>query len=87
MSVLVVDKRTKRIVKSTEDLAIKSLASLEVKMWAVIASISYAFWVALLPKIADSVTFSRKTLKSNHIFRTEYLEQRRITVAVYSTEI
>ena len=46
-----IDKQTKRIVKSTRDLVCKSLASLGVKMLAVIAGTSYPFWDVLLPMI------------------------------------
>ena len=53
MSVFVFDKKTKRIVKSTKDNVSKFLASLGVKVLAVIAGTAYIFWDVLLPSVED----------------------------------
>ena len=63
VSVFVVDKKLKRIVKPTKDLITKSLARLGVKVLAVIAGTSYAFWEIVR---VEDVALMRKTL--------EYLE-------------
>ena len=83
MLVFVVDKRTNRIVKTTKDLVTRLLASLGVNVQAIIAGTSYTFWDVLLLTIEDAIALMRKTLETKeYIFKTEYLDQWRIMVAV-----
>ena len=84
VSIFVVDKRTRRIVKSTKDMVLKSLASLGVKVSAIIAGTSYAMWDVLLPTNEDAVALTRTTLETKeHFLRVEYLGRRRTTVTLY----
>ena len=84
VSVFAFDKKTKRTVRATKDLVIKSLTGLGVKVLAVIAGISYPFWDVLLPTSEDAVALTRKPLDTkDHVFRVEYLGRRRTTVTVF----
>ena len=80
LSVFVVDKRSRKIVKPTKDKVLRQLSSLGVKVQAIIASTSYAFWDILIP----AVTLIRKTLENKeYFFRTKYMGRRWTTVSVY----
>ena len=84
VSVFVVDKRSKKIVKPVKDMVLRHLSSLGVKVQAIIAGSSYAFWDILLPTEEEAVALTRKTLENKeYFFRTEYMGRRRTTVSVY----
>ena len=84
VSVFVVDKRSKKIVKPAKDMVLRLLSSLGVKVQAIIAGTSYAFWDILLPTEDEAVALTRKTLENKeYFFRTEYMGRRRTTVSVY----
>ena len=70
-SVFVVDKRSRKIVKPAKDILLRLLSSLGVKVQAIIAGSSYAFWDILLPTEDEAVALTRKTLKNKeYFFRT-----------------
>ena len=84
VSVFVVDKRSRKIVKPVKDMVLRQLSSLGVKVQAIIAGSSYAFWDILLPTEEEAVALTRKTLENKeYFFRTEYMGRRRTTVSVY----
>ena len=84
VSVFVVDKRSRKIVKPVKDMVLRQLSSLGVKVQAIIAGSSYAFWDVLLPTEEEAVALTRKTLENKeYFFRTEYMGRRRTTVSVY----
>ena len=84
MSVFVVDKRSRKIVKPVKDMVLRHLSSLGVKVQAIIAGSSYAFWDILLPTQEEAVTLTRKRLENkDNFFRTEYMGRRWTTVSVY----
>ena len=84
VSVFVVDKRSRKIVKPTKDMILRQLSSLGVKVQAIIAGTSYAFWDILIPTVEETVVITRKTLENKeYFFRTEYMGRRRTTVSVY----
>ena len=83
-SVFVVDKRSRKIVKPTKDMVLCQLSSLGVKVQAIIAGFSNAFWDILLPTEDEAVTLTHKTLENKEFFfRMEYMEQPQNTVSVY----
>ena len=69
VSVLVVNKKTKKISKTIKDLISKYFTSLDVKVLAVIAGTSYAFWDVLVPTIDDAVARTQKVLESKEYTR------------------
>ena len=78
VSVFVVDKRSRKIVKPVKDMVLRQLSSLGVKVQAIIAGSSYAFWDILLPSEEEAVALTRKTLENKeYFFRTEYMGRRR----------
>ena len=84
VSVFVVDKRSRKIVKPVKDMVLRHLSSLGVKVLAIIAGSSYAFWDILLPTEEEAVALTRKTLENKeYLFRTEYMGRRRTTVSVF----
>ena len=84
VSVFVVDKRSRKIVKPVKDMLLHHLSSLGVKVLAIIAGSSYAFWDILLPTEEEAVALTRKTLENKeYLFRTEYMGRRRTTVSVF----
>ena len=83
VSVFVVDKRSRKIVKPVKDMVLRQLSSLGINVQAIIAGSSYAFWDILLPT-EEAVALTRKTLENKeYFFRTEYMGRRRTTVSVY----
>ena len=68
VSVFVVDKRSRKIVKPVKDLVLRHLSSLGVKVQAIIAGSSYAFWDILLPTEEEAVALTRKTLENKEYF-------------------
>ena len=84
VSVFVVDKRSRKIVKPAKDMVLRQISSLGVKAQAIIAGGSYAFWDILLPTIEDAVALTKKSLENKEFFfRTEYMGRRRTTVSIY----
>ena len=84
MSVFLVDKRSRKIVKPAKDMVLRQISSLGVKAQAIIAGASYAFWDILLPNIEDAVALTKKPLENKEFFfRTEYMGRRRTTVSIY----
>ena len=84
VSVFVVDKRSRKIAKPVKDMVLRQLSSLGVKVQAIIAGSSNAFWDVLLPTEEEAVALTRKTLENKeYFFRTEYMGRRRTTVSVY----
>ena len=84
VSVFVVGKRSRKIVKPAKDMVLRQISSLGVKAQAIIAGASCAFWDILLPTIEDAVTLTKKSLENKeYFFRTEYMGQRRTTVSIY----
>ena len=82
--VFVVDKRSRKIVKPAKDMVLRQLSSLGVKVQAIIAGTSYAFWDILIPTVEETVALTRKTLENKeYFFQTEYMGRRRTTVSVY----
>ena len=67
VSVFVVDKRSRKIVKPVKDMVLCQLSSLGVKVQAIIAGTSYTFWDILLPS-EEAVTLTRKTLENKEYF-------------------
>ena len=63
VSVFVVDKRSKKI-KPVKDMFLRQLSSLGVKVQAIIAGTSYAFWDILLPS-EEAIALTRKTLENS----------------------
>ena len=60
VSVFVMDKWSRKIVKPAKDMVLCQLSSLGVKVQAIIAGTSYAFWDILLPTIKEAVTLTKK---------------------------
>ena len=84
VSVFVVDKRSRKIIKPAKDMVLRQISSLGVKAQAIIAGTSYAFWDILLPTIDEAVALTKKTLENKEFFfRTEYMGRRRTTVSIY----
>ena len=84
VSVFLVDKRSRKIVKPAKDMVLRQISSLGVKAQAIIAGASYAFWDILLPTTEEAVALTKKTLENKeYFFRTEYMGRRRTTVSVY----
>ena len=86
VSVFVVDKRSLKIIKPAKDTVLAQLSSLGIKVQAIIAGTSYAFWDILIPTVEEAVALTRKTLENKeYFFRIEYMgrRRRRTTVSVY----
>ena len=84
VSVFVVDKRSRKIVKPAKDMVLRQISSLGVKAQAIIAGASYAFWDILLPTIEEAVALTKKSLENKEFFfRTEYMGRRRTTLSIY----
>ena len=84
VSVFLVDKRSRKIVKPAKDMVLRQMSSLGVKAQAIIAGVSYAFWDILLPTTEEAVALTKKTLENkDYFFRTEYMGRRRTTVSIY----
>ena len=84
VSVFVVDKQSRKIVKPAKDMVLRQISSLGVKAQAIIAGASYAFWDILLPTIEEAVALTKKSLENKeYFFRTEYMGRRRTTVSIY----
>ena len=64
VSVFVGDKRSRKIVKPAKDMVLCQLSSLGVKVQAIIAGTSYAFWDILVPIEDEAVALTRKTLEN-----------------------
>ena len=74
VSVFVVDKRSRKIVKPAKDMVLRQISSLGVKAQAIIAGASYAFWDILLPTTEEAVALTKKSLENKeYFFRTEYM--------------
>ena len=67
VSVFVVDKCSRKI-KPVKDMVLRQLSSLGVKVQAIIAGSSYAFWDVLLPTEEEAVALTRKTLENKEYF-------------------
>ena len=67
VSVFVVDKRSRKIVKPTKDMVLRQLSTLGVKVQAIIAGTSYAFWDILIPTIEETVALTRKNIRKQRI--------------------
>ena len=84
VSVFLVDKRSRKIVKPAKDMVLRQISSLGVKAQAIIAGASYAFWDILLPTTEEAVALTKKSLENkDYFFRTEYMGRRRTTVSIY----
>ena len=84
VSVFVVDKRSRKIVKPAKDMVLRQISSLGVKAQAIIAGASYAFWDILVPTVEEAVALTKKSLENKeYFFRTEYMGRRRTTVSIY----
>ena len=59
VSVFVVDKRSRKIVKPAKDMVLRQLSSLDVKAQAIIAGTSYAFWDILVPTVEEAVALTK----------------------------
>ena len=68
VSVFVVDKRSRKIVKPAKDMVLRQISSLGVEAQAIIAGASYAFWDILLPNIEEAVALTKKILRKQGIF-------------------
>ena len=78
------DKQSWKIVKPTKDMVLCQLSSLGVKVQAIIAGTSYAFWDILVPTKDEAVTLTRKTLENQEFFfHTKYMGRRQTPVSVY----
>ena len=65
-------------------MVLRHLSSLGVKVQAIIAGSSYAFWDILLPTEEEAIALTQKTLENKeYFFRTEYMGHRRTAVSVY----
>ena len=60
VSVFLVDKRSRKIVKPAKDMVLRQISSLGVKAQAIIAGTSYAFWDILLSTIDEAVALTKK---------------------------
>ena len=84
VSVFVVDKRLRKIVKIHKDMVVRQLTSQGVKVLAVITGTFYDFWDVLLLTAEVAIALPRKILENkDYIFRTEYMGRWRTTVSVY----
>ena len=62
-------KRTVSVVdKRSRNMVLRQLSSLGVKVQAIIAGTSYAFWDILLPTIEEAVALTKKPWKIKSIF-------------------
>ena len=78
------DKQSRKIVKPAKDMVLCQLSSLGVKVQAIIAGTSYAFWDILVPTEDEAIALTHKTLEyKEFFFRTEYIGQWWTTVSVY----
>ena len=83
VSVFVVDKRSRKIVKPAKDMVLRQLSSLGVKAQAIIAGTSYAFWYILVPTVEEAVALTKKIPRKQRVsFRAEYMGRRRTTVSI-----
>ena len=83
VSVFVVDGRSGKIVGPVGDVVLRRLSGLGVRVRAIIAGSSCAFWDVLLPTEEEAVALTRKTLENReYFFRTEYMGRRRTAVSV-----
>ena len=64
----VVDKRSRKIVKPAKDMVLRQLSSLGVKVEAIIAGTSYAFWDILVPTVEEAVALTKNLWKIKNIF-------------------
>ena len=84
VSVFVVDKRSRKIVKPAKDMVLQQLSSLGVKAQAIIAGTSYTVWDILVPTVEEAVALTKKSLENKeYFFRTEYMGRQRTTVSIY----
>ena len=84
VSVFVVDKRSRKIVKPAKDMVLRQLSSLGVKAQAIIAGTSYAFWDISVPIVEEAVALTKKPFENKeYFFLTEYMGRRRTTVSIY----
>ena len=65
-------------------MVLRQLSSLGVKVQAIIAGTSYAFWDILVPTKNETVALTCKTLENKEFFfQPEYMGWRQTTVSVY----
>ena len=64
VSVFVVNKQSHWIVKPAKDMVLCQLTSLGIKVQAIIAGTSYAFWDILVPTEDEVVALTHKTLEN-----------------------
>ena len=65
-------------------MVLRKLSSQGVKVQAIIADTSYAFWDILVPTVEEAVALTRKSLENKeYFFRTEYMGRRQTTVSIY----
>ena len=84
MSILLVDRKQKRVVRSNKDVVIKSLASLGVNVEQIVKGDGFALWDILLPSAEDCLNLLKRDLHTrDYTLRVEYLGRRRTRVAVY----
>ena len=84
VSVFFVDKRSCKTVMPTKDIVLHQLFSQGIKVQALIAGTSYAFWNILLPTVKEAVDLTQKTLENKeYFFCTEYMGWQRTMVSIY----
>ena len=84
VSVFVMDKRSRKIVKPAKDMVLRQLSSLGVKVQAIMAGTSYAFWDILVTTEDEAIALARKSFENKeYFFRTENMGQQQTMVSVY----
>ena len=84
VSICVVDKRTRRVIRPTKIVVLKELTSLGIRVQQIIAGNTYAIWRVLLPSQEDAVALTKTPLENkDHIFKVEYMGRRRTMVTLH----
>ncbi len=84
VSVFVVDKRTRKICRSTKNTVLKALESFGFKPLRIVKGAKFFMWDVLLPTSEDCVAAaSRELINKEIILRTEYEGRRKTRVTVY----
>ena len=84
VSVFVVDKKSKRVVRSTKDVVLKLLTGFGAKIINIVKGSGFVAWDVLLPSKEECVKLMRRDLHTRDYFlRVEYLGTRKTKVAVF----
>ena len=84
VSIFVIDRKINKIVRSTKDIVMKSLAGMGIKIEQIIKGNGFAMWDILLASEEECLALTKRDLHTkDHILRVVYLGRRRTRVTVF----